>query len=105
MSYPLSATKRRNDEPLLLPASRLLRPFDNKLKFSNSLRLRRILNEMTYAAEKRECYHLWWHPENFGDYPEQSMDELKQIIETYKRLRNKYGMESWNMGEYFEKMI
>lgn len=62
--------------------------------------MRRVLSEMTVAAEKNECYHLWWHPENFGDYPVQNMENLSVILKHYRKLVDKYGMTSWNMGEY-----
>ncbi len=66
--------------------------------------MQRILNEMRVAAEKKECYHLWWHPENFGDYPQQNMEDLKTILNEYSKLKNSKGMTSWNMGEYVKAL-
>lgn len=103
-SYPLSKITRTDGEPLLLPASRLFRPWQPKYKFANKLKLRRIVNEMEVAAKRNECYHLWWHPENFGFYPEQNMQELEVILKHYKHLHQQYGMQSWNMGEYSEQL-
>lgn len=99
-SYPLSAIKKTEGEPIQLPASRLLRSWSPKYQFTNTLRLRRILQEMRSAAQNKECYHLWWHPENFGDYPEQNMADLNIILKEYQNLKKKYGMMSWNMGEH-----
>lgn len=101
-SYPLSKIVNTPGEPLQLPASRLLRPWQPQYSFANTLKLRRILNEMEVAAKRNECYHLWWHPENFGYYPKENMQEFQIILEHYKVLSNKYGMRSWNMGEYVE---
>lgn len=103
---PLSKTSFRLDQlyapkgvPLCIPASRFLRPYDPKIGLLNTLRLQRIKNEMTYAARQGEIYHLWWHPHNFGWYPDQSIAGLLQLLEHYAQLKIKYGMVSMNMGE------
>lgn len=100
-SYPLSAIKKRENEPLQLPASRLLRPWHARYQLANKLSLQRIIGELKTAAKEKECYHLWWHPENFGDYPQENIKNLKLILEEYSKWREKYGMTSWNMGEYY----
>jgi hypothetical protein len=48
---------------------------------------------------------LWWHPENFGDHPEENLKGLKVLLNQFVKLKAKYGMESWNMGEYAQKLI
>ena len=104
-TYPLSSINIKQEEPLQLPASRLLRPWHPKYKVANALALRRSINELQSAAQNQEVYHLWWHPENFGDYPKENMDTLKAILEVYKKCKNKYGMTSWNMGEYADRLL
>ena len=99
-SYPLNSIKKPPKEPIQLPASRFLRPWQPKFEFSNRLHLKRVLNEMLIAAKNKECYHLWWHPENFGYYPKQNLDQLEILLKHYQKLKNQYGMKSWNMGEY-----
>jgi peptidoglycan/xylan/chitin deacetylase (PgdA/CDA1 family) len=99
-SYPLSSIQAASGEPLQLPASRLLRSWSPKYGFTNTLRMRRLLQEMTDAAKRKECYHLWWHPENFGDYPKENMEDLKTILQHYQWCQQQFGMESWNMGEF-----
>ncbi len=94
-SYPESEIQCFPEEPLIIPASRILRPFSNGLM--NSKRLGRILQEMEYAAKHKEIYHLWWHPHNFGNDPEGSMKELDQILTFFTRLKNRYGMQSLHM--------
>ncbi len=101
-SYPLSSLQKEKDLPIQLPASRLLRSWSPKYPLSNKLALKRVLNEMLTAAQKKECYHLWWHPENFGDYPTENLQNLEAILKYYKQLKNKLGMQSWNMGEYLQ---
>lgn len=98
-TYELESIPVREGLPLCLPASRLLRPYRPKELFLNNLKIARIRSEMTRAAEQGEVYHLWWHPHNFGWYPEESMAGLKQILEHYAYCRKKYGMVSMNMGE------
>lgn len=101
-SYPLSSLLKKKDEPLQLPASRLLRSWSPKYTIANKLALKRVIRELKVAAAKNECYHLWWHPENFGDFPEQNLQNLEMILKEYQKLQNRFGMQSWNMGEYLQ---
>ena len=91
--------------PILLPASRLYRPWQPKYTIQNTFKLKRILNEMTSAAKNRAYYHIWWHPHNFGNFPRQCMAELEQIISHYVSLRNKYGFQSLSMNEIAESKL
>jgi hypothetical protein len=52
------------------------------------------------AAARKEVYHLWWHPHNFGHYPRQSMLALEEILKDYAYCRDKFGMNSLSMGEF-----
>jgi peptidoglycan/xylan/chitin deacetylase (PgdA/CDA1 family) len=99
-TYPLASLTKIKGQPLQIPASRFLRPWHPRYKLANPLVLNRIYSELKSAAKKKECYHLWWHPENFGDYPEKNIDNLKKILACYSRCKQKYGMTSWNMGEF-----
>ncbi|WP_127127390.1 polysaccharide deacetylase family protein [Pseudoflavitalea rhizosphaerae] len=99
-SYPLSSIKIIPGEPLQLPASRFLRPWRDKYHFANRWRVNRSIQEMKQAALHNECYHLWWHPENFGEYTEENMKGLERLLQHYQRYAGQYGMISWNMGEY-----
>ena len=82
-----------------IPASRFLRPYNSKLAFLESLRLRRIKSSMKHAAQNGEMFHLWWHPHNFGSHGELNLAFLSKIIAYYKQLEQEYGMRSLNMGE------
>jgi len=70
----------------------------------NSVRLSRVKNEMSLAAKKKEVYHLWWHPHNFGTDPEGALSELKAILIHFRQLNEKWGMQSLNMGQIGEMM-
>lgn len=104
-SYPLESIKVPWGEPIQLPASRLFRSWQPQYKFANKIRLRRLTKEMQTAAMHKECYHLWWHPENFGNYPEENINDLKLVLEEYKKCKAAYGMKSWNMGEYAKHLL
>jgi hypothetical protein len=82
-----------------LPASRFLSPFRPHRKQLEPLRLRRIHNAMTGAARAGRCFHLWWHPHNFGLCLDQSLAILADILKHYVSLRDCYGMESQTMRE------
>ena len=92
--------EKPNDYALLLEqrASRFYRPYEKNSLLRN-LKLRRIKNEMTRAAEKGEIYHLWWHPHNFGTNPKESLKDLEIVLSHYSFLKGKYNFESHNMEE------
>lgn len=95
-SYSWAEITRLEENTVGQKASRLYRPYsDNGLL--NKLRLKRIKSEMTYAAKHKEIYHLWWHPHNFGQHPEENMSELKLILDHYHWCRMEYGLNSLNM--------
>jgi peptidoglycan/xylan/chitin deacetylase (PgdA/CDA1 family) len=104
-TYKLDAVAVRDNIPVRLPASRLLRPYRPKELFLNSMKINRIKSEMSRAAEYGEVYHLWWHPHNFGWYPEESMEGLLEILKHYSFCRDKWGMGSMNMGELAESVL
>lgn len=88
--------------PRNVPASRYLRPYLPALRTLEPLRLRRIVDDLTLAAEHKQLYHLWWHPHDFGARPEQNVAVLAQILERFAALRKSHGMESVNMLEAAE---
>ena len=103
-TYPISDLKIKLNLPLEQKASRFLRPVESQPKL-RKLKLDRIKKEMTSAAKNSEIYHLWWHPHNFGDQPEESMNDLSEIIKHFDFLRTKYNFQSLNMKELGESVI
>jgi hypothetical protein len=85
--------------PYNVRASRFLRPYSRRLRALEFLRLRRVAGEMTTAARRGEVYHLWWHPENFGTNTEANLTGLRYLLDHFRRLQTRWGMESLNMGE------
>lgn len=97
-SYSLEELKKEKDKPLSQKASRFLRPYSGN-KILDGLRLRRIKNEMESAARRKEVYHLWWHPHNFGNNPSENISDLKKIIDHFDYCKNKYDFSSVSMSE------
>lgn len=84
-------------EPLIIPASRILRPMGKGLGLMDNTRKFRIKSEMEMAAKQGEVYHLWWHPHNFGREPEGSMRELAELVQHFLELKNSFGFQSLHM--------
>jgi Polysaccharide deacetylase len=98
-TYAPNTLTARAGYPLCIPASRLLRPYRPGEGVLNRMKIVRIQSEMERAARHQEVYHLWWHPHNFGNFPEESLKSLEQILQHYQRCQSKAGMISLNMGE------
>jgi len=88
-----------------LPSSRFLRPWNSLLRHLEWLKVRRITKAMTYAAQRGEVFHLWWHPHNFGVNQDQNFECLSKILKHYTMLKEKYGMQSVTMTELAEKIV
>lgn len=88
---------------LNIPASRMLRPYSKKLQLLEPLRLRRIKNELKYAAKHNEIYHIWWHPHNFGANMDKNMAILEEVLKSYSDCQKKYGMTSLTMNEVYNE--
>jgi hypothetical protein len=83
--------------PFNIPSSRFFQPYHHSLRFLEPFKLRRMMSEMTHAAEKGLIYHIWFHPHNFGINQEKNMDKFKIIVEHFLNLNQKYGMKSLSM--------
>lgn len=91
--------------PFNIPASRFLRPYSQRLAPLDPLRLRRIRDDLTHAAKTGTVYHLWWHPHNFGVHTEENIAFLARILDHYRTLRERYGMESLTMEELADRLL
>lgn len=85
-----------------VPSSRLLRPYNRKLKLLEGLKLGRIKGQMRYAAKHGKLFHLWWHPHNFGLDTAENLRNLESVLKYYRVLQEKYGMESRTIAEAAE---
>jgi len=84
-----------------VPASRFLRPAGARRALTQ-LRVRRIKGEMSRVAEQGGCYHLWWHPHNFGVRTEENLEMLEAILAHRAELERRKGMQSRTMSEQAE---
>ena len=91
--------------PINIQASRFLRPYNSKFSFLERLRLKRIKNEMIYAAKNNEVYHLWWHPHNFGANMKENLSFLEEILKCYGYCQIKYNMKSFTMSELTNEIL
>ena len=101
-TYDLKREQVELELPMNIPASHFLRSASPRLKWLDSLRLKRILDGMTEAAIYKKVYHLWWHPYNLAGDQGSNMRALKQILEHYTRLHRKYGLQSASMEDLYE---
>ncbi len=96
--YHTSLTQS-HDGLVEVKSSMFFRPYSKKFAFLENLKLKRVKDAMTHAAKKKQNFHLWWHPHNFGVNQEQNLKNLEEILLHFKSLRIKYGMKSLNMKE------
>jgi hypothetical protein len=82
-----------------VPQSRFLRPYYRLLRPLDGRRLRRILSSMTFAAQNRLLFHLWWHPHNFGTSTDVNISFLRVILEHYSQLKRDFDFQSLTMQE------
>jgi hypothetical protein len=104
LSYPMPGPTPAIANPVDIPASRFLRPYQAKLRRLEALRLRRIKHELTYTARRELVYHLWWHPHNFGRDTAHNIAFLEAILAHYRFLRDQYGMISMSMVETADRL-
>lgn len=97
--HTLSWLEVVNSYPFNVRASRFLRPYVGQPSMLEELRRQRIIKGIKCAAERKEIYHLWWHPHNFGTYCRDNMDALEEILNDFDVLRETHGMRSLNMVE------
>jgi peptidoglycan/xylan/chitin deacetylase (PgdA/CDA1 family) len=91
--------------PIRLPGSRFLRPYTSRLRLLEKSRMKRIKNEMTYAAKNKLVYHLWWHPHNFGTNQDKNFKFLEEILLHYNDLNKRYGFNSITMSNLARKLL
>ena len=87
-----------------VPASRFLRPA-GKSAVMERLRLRRITSAMEMAARRRRLFHLWWHPHNFGVDLQQNLAFLRDILDHFRTLQDRYGMRSMTMAAVADEVL
>lgn len=102
-SFKLEDYNSKDSKLINIPASRFLRPYNSRLKFMESLKVRRIKKAMTKAAKRNKVYHLWWHPHNFANNIEDNFKNYLNILQHYQKLKTSYNFESVTMSRLGEE--
>ena len=76
-----------------------LRPYNSSKRIFEKLKLRRIRQEMKYAAKHDKIFHLWWHPHDFGLDIQKNIEVLTKILKHYEKLKLIYSFSSLNIKE------
>jgi peptidoglycan/xylan/chitin deacetylase (PgdA/CDA1 family) len=87
------------ESPACLNASRYLAPSRSLLRAVDSLKVKRVCEQMKQAAIQRKIFHLWWHPEDFANGGDANLRVLKQILTEFCEVRAKHSMQSLSMLE------
>ncbi len=95
----------KTDSLINIPSSYFLRSYIKKLSFLEALKLKRVKKTMTIAAKKKELYHLWFHPHNFGVNLEENFNNLENIFKKYAELNEQYNFESITMTGLAKKLL
>lgn len=82
-----------------IASSRYLRPIRCDSSLFARLRLKRIAEAIHLAARSNSVFHLWAHPQDFGVSPDANLRGLREILEYFKQMQDRYGMVSLNMLE------
>jgi hypothetical protein len=69
------------------------------------LRLWRITSAMETAARRRRLFHLWWHPHNFGVDLQENLAFLREILDHFRILQDRYGMRSMTMAAVADEVL
>lgn len=93
------------NECVNLPSSRFLRPFSQRLRRLNGLRVERITRAMRQSFMANRGFHLWWHPHNFGANLDANLFSLEAILRAYVDLRDRYDAPSLTMAEYADAVV
>jgi hypothetical protein len=87
-----------------VPASRFLRPVSKNATLER-LRLWRITSAMEAAARRRRLFHLWWHPHNFGVDLQENLAFLRNVLDHFRILQDRYGMRSMTMAAVADEVL
>ncbi|HEY6994615.1 MAG TPA: hypothetical protein VH397_12950 [Xanthobacteraceae bacterium] len=87
-----------------VPASRFLRPAGKNAGMER-LRLWRIASAMETAARRRTLFHLWWHPHNFGVNLQQNLAFLRDVLDHFRTMHDRFGMRSMTMAAVADEVL
>lgn len=89
--------------PVNVPSSRYLWMGSRWLRLLEPIRMRRMREEMSYAARHGRIYHLWFHPEDVGLDMERNLSFVRRVLDLFAGMREKGAIESLNMNEFVQR--
>lgn len=89
--------------PCNVIGNRMLKPYSRRFSLFESLKMKRIKNEMSFAAKKNRVYHLWWHPHNFGVNQEDNLKNLERLLQHYQYLNKTFDFQSETINSLANK--
>lgn len=99
-----SRAEMKDSFPFNIASSRLLRPYNPKLRMLENFKIKRIKDSMTFAAIHGLTYHLWWHPHNFGIHQTENLRLLERVLSHYRELSEKYGFRTDTMSSLSQEL-
>ncbi|MDR2207034.1 MAG: polysaccharide deacetylase family protein [Flavobacteriaceae bacterium] len=90
---------KQNENLYMIRASRWFRPYSEKWKKLDFLKLRRIKTQMKYAAKTGKIFQLWFHPHDIGKNIEENFRQLEIILKYFEVLKNRCNFQSKNFAE------
>jgi hypothetical protein len=82
-----------------------LRPVKKENGFLENLQFSRIVKSLEFAAKNKQIFHLWWHPHNFGLNLRENIGFLRRVFNSFRELREEYGIQSLSMAETAQKAM
>ncbi|MBP7416884.1 MAG: hypothetical protein KA831_09545 [Pyrinomonadaceae bacterium] len=88
-----------------IPGSAIFFPMHGKRRYLPvERRVSRAVKGLNRASREKRIFHLWFHPTNMADQPDQMFDGLRQILEHAANLRSKDQLEVLTMGEILDRV-
>ena len=104
-TWDTNELKAYSSQPINVPASRFMRPYNPALKNLNWLKYLRIAHQIKHAARNGKMVHLHWHPHNFGSNIDENFKFLIKILDCFENCRTEYNMRSMTMSEYADLLL
>jgi len=98
--WSLEELTTKPGQPINVPASRFVRPYNSRLKYLEWLKLLRIKYQILNAAKRKRMVHLRWHPHNFGSDIDKNIRLIEKIIDCFEYCKRKYNMKCMTVAEY-----
>lgn len=86
-------------QPLEIPASRYVRPYEPRFRQLEPLRVHRMQSEMITAAEAGWAYHLWLRPQEFCAHAYESLVAFDNLLRNARALAGRVEFHSLTMDE------